>query len=311
MDRKTEQKIVLVTQKTRLEELICRYNTEGQVRFYLEHHGGDFDDYKQEHDTYRSSVNRAISFLETYGRLQIVDRDHIPNYLFGDRDLVIVVGRDGLVANVLKYLSCQQVIGINPDPGRWDGVLLPFAAEDLVKIVPETCAGRRRVRTITMAQATLNDGQTLYGVNDLFIGQKTHVSARYELRFDRRKEAQSSSGIIVSTGLGSTGWLKSILAGAAGISRYCGIRSSPSVPRDFTWESEALYFTVREPYPSISTGADMVFGKIGPENCLEIVSAMPQNGVIFSDGVEQDYLQFNSGTIARIGLAEKQGHLVV
>lgn len=311
MDRKTEQKIVLVTQKTRLEDLIYRYNTESQVKFYLEHHGGDFNDYKQEHDTYHSSVNRAVSFLESYGRLHIVDRDHIPNYIFGENDLVVVIGRDGLVANVLKYLSCQRVIGVNPDPRRWDGVLLPFAAEDLGKIVPETCAGRRRVRTITMAQAKLNDGQTLYGVNDLFIGQKTHVSARYELRLDRRCEVQSSSGIIVSTGLGSTGWLKSILAGAAGISRACGVRSSLSVPKDFSWESEALYFTVREPYPSVSTGADIVFGKIGQDSTLEIVSFMPQNGVIFSDGVEQDYLQFNSGATATISLAEKQGHLIV
>ena len=115
----------------------------------------------------------------------------------------------------------------------------------------------------------------------------------------------------MSTGLGSTGWLKSILAGAAGISRACGVRSALSVPKDFSWESEALYFTVREPYPSISTGADIVFGKIGQDSTLEIVSYMPQNGVIFSDGVEQDYLQFNSGATAKISLAEKQGHLIV
>jgi len=38
---------------------------------------------------------------------------------------------------------------------------------------------------------------------------------------------------------------------------------------------------------------------------------MPKNGVIFSDGIEEDYVQFNSGTIARIGVAEKKANLIV
>ena len=33
MDRKTEQKIVLVTQKTRLEELICRVQTDNAKEY--------------------------------------------------------------------------------------------------------------------------------------------------------------------------------------------------------------------------------------------------------------------------------------
>ena len=66
-----------------------------------------------------------------------------------------------------------------------------------------------------MAKASLNNGQTLYGVNDLFIGPKTHSSARYLIRSGEASEAQSSSGVIVSTGMGSTGWLKSLLTGSA------------------------------------------------------------------------------------------------
>jgi len=38
---------------------------------------------------------------------------------------------------------------------------------------------------------------------------------------------------------------------------------------------------------------------------------MPHGGVIFSDGIEEDYLAFSSGTVARIGLAEKKVHLIV
>lgn len=308
MERTTEQKIVLVTQKTRLEQMIFRYNNPSQAKFYIESHGGDFSDYQTEHDTYKTSVQKVISFLETYARLQILDREHVPNFLFGANDLVVVVGRDGLVANVLKYLTTQPLIGVNPDAARWDGQLLPFCPEDLPKIVPEVC--RRQVKAVTIACATLNDGQCLYGVNDLFLGQRTHLSARYELNLNGRREVQSSSGIIFSTGLGSTGWLRGILAGAAGIGRFCGTMDMPVLPSDFGWDSDYLYFTVREPFPSRSTGTSIVFGTIGKEP-MRVTSLMPENGIIFSDGVEQDCLDFNAGTTATISIADRKGNLVI
>jgi len=310
VERTTEHKIVLVTQKTRLENLIQRYNTLEQSAFYVEHHGGDFSDYRLEHETYHNSVKKVTEFLQTYAKLQIIDREFVPRYLFGPRDLVIAVGRDGLVANTLKYLDQQHLIGVNPDPKRWDGVLLPFSADDISKIVPEFYKGIRKNKSVTLAEVSLNDGQKLYGVNDLFIGQRGHASARYELKIAGKSEVQSSSGIIVSTGLGSTGWFKSILAGARGIDRFYGVNAA-SVDQRFEWNSNYLMFNVREPYPSTSTGADLVFGKIEQTKKLQVVSLMPENGVIFSDGVEQDFLQFNSGTIAEIGVADKTGNLVV
>lgn len=311
MRRRTDRKIVLITQKTRLANLIARYNTIGQTQFYIEHHGGDFEDYLTEDNNYNDALKRTVSYLESYGRLQVIDREFVSGYLFGEQDLVVVLGRDGLVANTLKYLTTQKLIGVNPDPGRWDGALLPFTADDLSKVVPETDTGIRNVRSVTMAQATLNDGQTLIGVNDIFIGQRTHASARYTLTAGSDSEQQSSSGIIVSTGLGATGWLKSVLAGAIGIDRYCGVREQPSIDSSFTWESDYLYYTVREPYPSKSTGTRLVFGKISKSAPLRIASQMAYNGVIFSDGMEQDCIEFNSGAAVEIGLCRNTGNLVI
>ena len=156
----------------------------------------------------------------------------------------------------------------------------------------------------------LNDGQVLRAVNDLFIGRQTHASARYEISQGAARESQSSSPQIVSTGLGATGWLKSILAGASGIARFCGVSQPVELTDAFDRSAPALYYTVREPYPSASTGADMVFGRITARSPLRIVSNMPENGVIFSDGMEQDFLQFNSGSIVTIGIADQKGYLV-
>jgi hypothetical protein len=257
-------------------------------------------------------MHTALSALQTFGRVQVLDRDLVPNYLFGKQDIVVALGRDGLVANVLKYLQDgQQLIGVNPDPKRWDGQLLPFLPEDLGKILPEVIRGYRNAQSITLAQATLNDGQVLRAVNDLFVGRQTHASARYEISQGGARESQSSSGVIVSTGLGATGWLKSILAGASGIARVFGVPDPIGPAHSFDRSAPELYYTVREPYPSASTGADMVFGRITARSPLQIVSSMPENGVIFSDGMEQDFLQFNSGSTVTIGIADQKGCLVI
>jgi NAD kinase len=315
MDPLTERKIILVSRRTRLDDLIAKFNTVDQAKFYVEHLGADFSDYVRERDTYRAALTQAEGILRELGRVQTLARSFLPNFLFGKDDTVVVLGQDGLVANTVKYLSMQPVIGVNPDPPRWDGVLLPFTVPDLSQIVPEVFAARRQIKEVTMAKAELNNGQHLHAVNDLFIGPKSHVSARYVIRIGGREEQHSSSGIIVSTGLGSTGWLKSLLAGAVGVSNSLagsqGSHSIVSAQSSFDWSANHLLFTVREPFPSKTSAASLVFGKVTKDAPLMLTSQMPEHGVIFSDGIEGDFLEFNSGTQAVITVADEKGHLVV
>jgi hypothetical protein len=54
-----------------------------------------------------------------------------------------------------------------------------------------------------------------------------------------------------------------------------------------------------------------VIGKIAEGGQMRVISEMPDCGVVFSDGIEADYLEFNSGTVATIGVAKKQGILAL
>ncbi|MEO6995587.1 MAG: sugar kinase [Lacunisphaera sp.] len=317
MERQSENKIILVTRETRLEELKARFNTVSQARFYVEQLGGNFSDYENEDAAYQRAVGQAQESISQLGRLQVVHRKFLPNFMFGREDIVVVVGQDGLVANTLKYLDGQALIGVNPEPKRYDGLLLPFAAGDLAKIVPELLRAQRPLKSVTMAKASLNNGQTIYAVNDLFIGPKSHGSARYTIQLGDQQERHSSSGVIVSTGLGSTGWFTSLITGANAVAEafrsQWGDRKTPPVlatPR-FEWDAQQLFFTVREPFPSKTSAASMVFGRITQDQPLLIESLMPERGVIFSDGIEVDFLEFNSGTKAEIKIADKTGHLVI
>ena len=307
MGKYHQHRFILVVRKTRLQELIERFNTWPQAKFYLEHNQIDPQDYLAEHDLYQRRILEAEQTLKALGRFQLLERHLLPNYQFSRTDIVVTIGQDGLVANTLKYLDGQPLIAVNPDPERWDGKLLPFEIGDLPAAVARTVTGKAACKTISFAEARTNDGQRLLAVNDLFIGPKSHTSARYLLSWNGQQEAQSSSGVIVSTGLGSTGWFQSILAGALGIS---GSTVHP-LQQGFAWHEQRLQFSVREPFPSRTTGISLVFGAITPETPLLLESGMPENGVIFSDGIESDYLNFNTGAVVTVNLAKTQGQLIV
>lgn len=305
-------RIILIHRRTRLEELVARHNTPEQARFYVQRLGGDFEDYVKEDTTYRNVINQAERDLKQWGRVQKLERGFLPNYLFAPDDMVVVIGQDGLVANTMKYLDGHKVIAINPDPARNEGVLLPFLPKDLIPIFRETLVEQRPVSHIAMAEARFNDGQQLLAVNDFFIGPKRHTTAVYTLTHGNRKEFQMSSGIIVSTGLGSTGWMRSIIIGAARLADAAGgMLAQDKLLDNISWDSRHLLYAVREPYPGAASTTDLIYGRVDQKNPLSLESSMAEEGILFSDGMLDDAIPFNAGSAVKIQVAPKWGCLVI
>jgi len=303
------EKVVVVTRKTRLAELVERFNTRAQAKFYIEHAGGDFAEYEREDAAYRRSLDVVRRAVEVGLRVQVLDRELVPSYVFLPTDVVVTLGQDGLVANTAKYAAGQPILGVNPDPERFDGILLPFMPAETAAALVLTLEGRQRMRAVTLAEAQMSDGQRLLAFNDLFVGARSHVSARYRLRWKSAEEPQSSSGVLVSTGAGSTGWLSSVFHMVSGVAAWTG--GAPVAPLRLDWEDRRLVFVVREPFVSRHSRAAIVADVIPPGERLTLESAMPSGGVVFSDGVEADYLAFTSGATVSIGAAPEAAHLVV
>jgi hypothetical protein len=242
-------------------------------------------------------------------KIQVLDRAFLSTYLFAPTDVIVTLGQDGLVANTAKYVKGQPILAVNPDPARFDGILLPIRTAAVRMMLERTLAAKVRSRLVTMAEARLRDGQRLLAFNDLFIGARSHISARYRLTFNKKTEDHSSSGIIVSTGAGSSGWLSSIFNETIGLVSFLG--GTPVAPVHLEWEDDALLFVVREPFVSRQSSAGIVAGRLARGEPLAIESQMPAAGVIFSDGIESDSLDFNSGAIASIGIAPERANLVM
>jgi NAD kinase len=302
------KKLVLVTRKTRLEELVERFNTRAQAKFYLEHAGGDFTDYEREDDAYRRALELLRRTLEFEMPQQLLDRALVPTFRFQREDVVVTLGQDGLVANTAKYAGEQPIVGVNPEPSRFDGVLLPFLPEQARPAVAKVLEAKARVRHVTLAEARLNDGQRLLAFNDLFLGARSHVSALYRITRGKQSERQSSSGVLVATGAGSTGWISSVFNMASGVAQFCGGEAFRGIK--MPWEDQRLLYVVREPFLSRHSEISMVAGTLAEGEELTVESMMPSGGAIFSDGMEADFLEFNSGFTATIRAAAQRAHLV-
>ncbi len=300
---------IVVKNKTRLEQLVERFNTKAQARFYIEHLEGDFNEYEKEHEVFHESMSKVVNTVHHFSKHKVLERKFLSNFLFDKKDVIVVLGQDGLVANAAKYVDEQPIVGVNPDPTRNDGILLPFDASTVGDALEHVFAEDFGIKKVTMAEAKTNDGQKLIAFNDLFIGPASHTSARYKIRYGAKSELQSSSGLIISTGAGSTGWMSSVLNMANGIHSAFG-KQSGTLSLNLNWDDERLFFAVREPFKSKHSDVSISAGYITKQNPLIIESNMPFNGVIFSDGIESDFLNFNSGCTVQIGVAKQKAHIV-
>ena len=298
---------IIVKNKTRLESLIERFNTKAQAKFYIERLGGDFEEYVEEHETFQYSLNSLQTQLSKVIKHKTLERTFMPSFIFSENNLIVVIGQDGLVANTAKYSKGIPIVAVNPDKQRYDGVLLPFDTSNFIGGVENVISNNYQSKTMRFAEAKLNDGQRILAFNDLFIGASSHVSARYKISYNDNHEEQSSSGLIVSTSAGSTGWLSSIFNMAYGVTSMFEKNLKPKRPK---LKDNELLFAVREPFQSIRTQTGITAGVIKNQNILTIESLMPTNGIIFSDGIETDFLNFNSGSIATIGIAPETAKIV-
>ena len=202
---------VLVHRRTELQELLDRHATRGQAAFFLAARSRRIEDVEARHRAVTDAYAAVAAAVPDQWRQASVERAELPRFLFEPADIIVVVGQDGLVANVAKYLDGQPVIGIDPEPDRNPGVLVPHgAAAARALLAGAGTPGGLQVEPRCMVQADTDDGQRLLALNEIYIGHSSHQTARYSLTLPGGPgEAQASSGVIVGTGTGATGWCRS------------------------------------------------------------------------------------------------------
>jgi hypothetical protein len=291
-------RIVVVARPTEYAALLVRHGTREQARFFLDTRGRSIVEVEARDAAQRDALATIASAIPVDWRRARVLRSDLDRFLFEPGDIIVTVGPSGLVANVAKYLSGQPVIGMNPDPGRDGAVLAPHLPADAGELIRAAATGRATISGRTMVEARLDDGQRVLALNEVFLGHASHQSARYLLSCAGGSEHQSSSGIVVTTGTGATGWGRSI-----GLERHTALRlPAPDDPR--------LAYFVREAWPSPAFGTSLTEGSIERDESLEVVSELDEGGVVFGDGIEADRVDFGWGVRASVRVAPERLRLV-
>lgn len=291
-------RVVLVERPTEYTDLLARHGTREQVRFFLAQRGLELEAVQERHLRFAEVRARVLAAVPPTWRTSAITRGELDRFLFEPEDVVVVLGQDGLVANAAKYLAGQPVLGLNPDPGRIAGALVPHAPAAAADLLADVVAGRARYEERTMALARTDDGQQLEALNEVFLGHGTHQSARYRLRVGGVEEQQSSSGVLVATGTGATGW-------AASVNRERGNPVALPGPTD-----AALAWFVREAWPSAFTQTGLTAGVLPGGEGLELTCELGEGGTVFADGIEADHLELAWGQRVTVTTSQRRLRLV-
>ncbi|CAM5338651.1 NAD(+)/NADH kinase [Streptomyces aurantiogriseus] len=291
---------VLVHRTTEYEELVARHGTHGQAAFFLASRGRDIEEVAERHRRTRRALAEVTAAIPLTWRQSRVERADLDRFLFAPEDVVVVVGQDGLVANVAKYLAGQPVVGIDTDPGRNPGVLVRHRPRDAGVLLPSALAAGTETAELTMVEAVADDTQRLLALNEIYLGAAGHQTARYRLGLEDDGgvvEAQASSGVLVGTGTGATGWIRSVWQDRGGTLRLPG----PT-------ERRLLWF-VREAWPSPATGTSLVAGELAAGGRLTL-TVESERLIAFGDGIESDAVELTWGQRVTVGVCGERLRLV-
>ncbi len=293
-------RVVVVYRRTEYEELIARHSTRRQMGFFLAQRERTLDEVEHRHAAQRGAAQEVLAAIPLDWRRGEVERGDLSRFVFGPEDVIVAVGQDGLVANVAKYLTGQIVVGINPEPERNPGVLVRHAPQAVGALLRKAVAPSSDtvIQSRTMVSAALDDGQGLTALNEVYVGHHSHQSARYVLQTpEGSTERQSSSGLLVGTGTGATGWCRSA---------WEERNSSVTLPGP---EAAALSWFVREAWPSPATGTKHTQGLVHERQQLRVTAE--SDLVIFGDGIEGDALSLTWGQTAQVTVAASRLNLLV
>ncbi|MFD8565552.1 hypothetical protein [Streptomyces sp. NPDC059639] len=291
---------VLVHRTTEYEELVAHHGTHGQAAFFLSSRGRDIAEVAERHRRAMRALTDAAAAVPLSWRRAQVERADLDRFLFAPQDVVIVVGQDGLVANVAQYVGGRPVIGVDADPGRNPGVLVRHRSADVARLLPTALDGDSGVDELTMVEAVTDDAQRLVALNEIYVGAAGHRTARYRLGLDDDRgavEAQASSGVLIGTGTGATGWIRSVWQERGGAGPLPG-------PTD-----DRLLWFVREAWPSPVTGTRLSAGELTARARLSL-TVESERLVAFGDGMEADAVELTWGQTVRVGVCAERLRLV-
>ncbi len=177
-------------------------------------------------------------------------------------DLVISIGGDGTTLSASHFLTNTPILAINSNPEKSVGALTTLVSEQVEERLKQITSKDFKEEKLERIEVFINNNPLpLLALNDVFIAnKKAYLISKYKLKFKDKEEIQMSSGLLFSTGTGSTAWFKS------------------SGGEPFSPQSKFIKMLAREPYKGfgkIIKTYNLLKETIHEDDYLEIIPLVP------------------------------------
>ncbi|MDP3723943.1 MAG: NAD(+)/NADH kinase [Candidatus Omnitrophota bacterium] len=236
---------------------------------------------RQAHEAHQATLTEVERALRARGlRYRVIYRAMQHDY--SPYDLVISVGGDGTFLEAARGVTRQPILGVNSDPARSAGTFCRADARTFAGILEAVLNGGARTLRLHRMRLTLNGEALGFQVlNDILVAhQNPAAMSRYEIQVNGVKEEQRSSGLWLSTAVGSTAAIKSA--------------GGQVLPRD----SKAIQYLPRELYYGSGATYRLTGGLVPPGRTITLRSLM-REGMVYVDG-EHLKIPFRYGDVLRV-----------
>lgn len=233
-----------------------------------------------------------VKALVSDRKFSVVRADKLQESDFDNIELVITIGGDGAFIRAANFIKNQLILGINSEPEYSEGALKSLMENEL-EILKDILAGKFRLIKRERAEVKRNGIKIPHLAMEVYVGSFSQFhTSRYVLKFKNQEEEQRSSGVLITTGSGSTAWYK----------------SSGGLP--FSFSEKKLKFIVREPYFGERLFKPKILhGEILQGEKIEFKSTRYKGGVVALDAnITQD---FNTGDVVEIYLSDCPLNVIV
>lgn len=207
-------------------------------------------------------------------------------------NLVLSVGGDGTLLRAASKAKDKLILGINSNSKKSEGALCVVKSADLKVKLKRVIKGDFLVENFAKARVFLKkSGKSYSALNEIYFGSAfSYHTSRYSLKFGKIKEEQKSSGVVISTGLGSTAWYRSI------------------AKESFDPKLKELRFVVRDPYQGKLSQVNLLRGKISGRKKLYLKPNMIKP-IVAIDSISE--IPLNSKDEVQVSISPEPARLII
>ena len=282
---------LIVMKKTKYELDIDTYQ---DLDFYKKICLIQNDSFDKIHSSHlRQLESREILQREVFPDGKFIFRDELDKLDLSKFGVIVALGGDNHFTYVAHHCENNRILGCNSDIQTSLGALLSFNPLTLKQTITQNWENTTEESwSLISVQIEYPDGRkinTVNAVSEISIrNTNPDLTSRYVILHQNAKEEQKSSGLLLYTGAGSTGW-------------YASCKNKEE---DGSFSKSANFFRVYARELSHKARKNFKLTDFTVSNSCQIISEM--NGGISIDALAERVYSFPAGSIATIHLASEK-----